>query len=448
MSGKKKCESGAHKRKMVSRVRAKRPDSSLPLPPEGADEVRLLQVDVTREEQGTTRSAQERQSSAAVVPTFSPKHFPSVLRITDLKAVNGKTLYITVRDGDEATLSCENVMTDQDKCDRTTWVFIGSRNAAAVDLIKLGQIGEKAKAKSDTLSVTADCSLVIKKVTVRDVGRYFCRQYDRSGRKQGLDSVVLLSVVIMTEHKDNDMVKLICSVSTYGWCLHTVQWVYEGNDQDVNTQHMKELQSSCSATVEFTTSHLTEPSKYSELFKCRVTDKRSGKVQQFTFNSPSSDEDTNGAATKPTTAKPVTPTTKPATATTLGKSTEAKMNQTPPTTNQTKQQATIIGVAVGLASLLIIVLVLIRLKKSKRNKTQTDENIGPSLNTAVTPGTSQDMVDPEEGVSYASISYTKKTNSKARVHGDDDAVTYSTVKASSSSAGASTDPSNLYATVN
>ena len=93
----------------------------------------------------------------------------------------------------------------------------------------------------------------------------------------------------MTEHKDADKVKLSCSVSTYDECRHTVQWVYEGNDQDVNTQHMKESRSSCSATVEFTSSHLTETSKYSELFKCNVTNENS-EVQQFTFIPPSSGE--------------------------------------------------------------------------------------------------------------------------------------------------------------
>ncbi|CAK6979360.1 uncharacterized protein LOC121882147 isoform X1 [Scomber scombrus] len=88
-------------------------------------------------------------------------------------------------------------------------------------------------------------------------------------------------------------------------------------------------------------------------------------------------------------------------------------------------------VAVGIASLLIIVLVLIRFKKTKRNKTQMDENIA----------------DPEDGVSYAYVTFAKKNNCKARVRGGDAAVIYSTVKASSSSAGASTDPGNLYATV-
>ncbi|KAF3703151.1 hypothetical protein EXN66_Car018839 [Channa argus] len=60
------------------------------------------------------------------------------------------------------------------------------------------------------------------------------------------------------------------------------------------------------------------------------------------------------------------------------------------------------------------------------------------------------MTDPEEGVCYITINFTKKTDRK--VQGDDDdegeAVTYSTVKASSSAAAAaSTDPSSLYATI-
>ena len=104
-------------------------------------------------------------------------------------------------------------MTDQDKCDSTTWIFVGSGSTAAVELIRLGQIGEKAKAKSDRLSVTANCSLVIKKVTVEDVGRYFCQQYDRSGQKQGQDSLVYLSVVT-SEYLHHNVFSSNCLVRT------------------------------------------------------------------------------------------------------------------------------------------------------------------------------------------------------------------------------------------
>ncbi|KAK2855909.1 hypothetical protein Q5P01_004644 [Channa striata] len=66
------------------------------------------------------------------------------------------------------------------------------------------------------------------------------------------------------------------------------------------------------------------------------------------------------------------------------------------------------------------------------------------------PGTRQDTTDPEDEVSYASVSFTK-TNRKVQLQNNDDegeTVTYSSVKVSSASARASTDPRRLYAAVN
>ncbi|KAF1388547.1 hypothetical protein PFLUV_G00091410 [Perca fluviatilis] len=101
-------------------------------------------------------------------------------------------------------------------------------------------------------------------------------------------------------------------------------------------------------------------------------------------------------------------------------------------------------VALVLVALLIIVAV-ISWKKMKGNTTRRNDNVGLTSNSAATqsaPETNQDTADPEGGVSYASIRYTKKTN-RAQVQrkNDDDALTYATVKASSA------DPSDLYATI-
>ncbi|XP_044185636.1 uncharacterized protein LOC122965556 [Thunnus albacares] len=352
-----------------------------------------------------------------------------VLQFSD---ITGQYSSFTVRVGDEVTLHCENVTTDQDKCDRTTWIFSRSRNTATVELIKFGQIGEEAKVKSDRLSVTANCSLVIKKVTVEDAGSYFCRQY-KSGQKQGLDSQVYLSVVTMTEHKNNNEVTLNCSVLTYdGRCRHRVKWAYQGKDVDKDNNDLKTSQSTCSATVSFLTSHYIYTSNY-KLLKCNVTDLYNRKVQLCNISPQLSCE-------KPGVAETTTE---------------------PETTTSTTQEGggksrwLYVLLAVVLVALLIIVVVLIRRKRAKVNKTQMDDSTGLSLNPAETqpaPETSQDTDDPEGGVSYASISYTRKTDSKTRVRGkddadEDDAVTYSTVKASSPSAAASTNPSSLYATV-
>ncbi|XP_049445744.1 uncharacterized protein LOC125896872 isoform X7 [Epinephelus fuscoguttatus] len=331
--------------------------------------------------------------------------------------------------GDEVTLSCENVTHDQDNCDSATWVFSDGGNTLM--LFEHGKIDREAEAKSDRLSVTANCSLVIKKVGHEDVGHFICRQF-RSGQLVS-ESQVHLSVVTMTEFKDSDFVILLCSVWTYGQCPHTVKWLYEGDQNDLETS-----QHTCSASVTFTSDY-NQKLKYSELLKCEVTDGHTEEVHQFTFSPPQSSGEKPG-------------------------------------------QWKFIVAAVGLAALIIITVAVIRWKRTKGNKTQMDENMVFAVHSSsaavprrdaagqdalhnaavevaedfdVTCQTSSaSSADPEADVSYASISYTKNTGRKAKVRLDDDddkgdAVTYSTVKApSSSSAGASADPRNLYATIN
>ena len=108
-------------------------------------------------------------------------------------AVTGQDDYIIVRDGDDITLPCKNVIEGQDKCDSTTWMYSRGEGSPEVELITLGNIN--VNDKSDRLSVTADCTLVITSVTFNDVGRYVCNQFDTSGQQRGPDSVVYPSVV-------------------------------------------------------------------------------------------------------------------------------------------------------------------------------------------------------------------------------------------------------------
>ncbi|XP_078030115.1 uncharacterized protein LOC144466546 isoform X5 [Epinephelus lanceolatus] len=341
-----------------------------------------------------------------------------LVTLLQFTAVTGQFFHtFTVRGGDDITLSCENVTDGQDNCDSTTWVFSKSRSTTTVALARGGQIVEKAKL--DRLSVTEKCFLGIKKVTDEDVGCYTCRKLTSEQRT----SAVILSVVTMTEQKDTDEVILTCSVRTYERCAHTVKWLFQGQDVDKDNKDIKTSQSLCSASVTFLTSLYIYTSRY-KLFTCAVTD--GDRVQVFPFRSQSSGEDTTTATTESTTT------------------TE---------NNTTADSWVYIIVAVALAALLILIVAIIVWRRTKGNKTQMSDTIGLTSNPAVTqaaPEPSQGTADPEDGVSYASISYTKKTNSKAQVlfKDEDDAVTYSTVKASSSSAGASADLTNLYATIN
>ncbi|KAJ4921971.1 hypothetical protein JOQ06_027787, partial [Pogonophryne albipinna] len=144
---------------------------------------------------------------------------------------------LTVRAGDEVTLPCDNLIHDQDECERTLWRFFDSRGSA----VKLFEDGQVHKAKSDRLRVTENCSLVIKKVTEEDAGVYLCSQFSRSGEERSI-SLVYLFVVTMTEHLVNDEVTLNCSVETDGRCEHSAKWLLQGRDVDkdhkeINTSH-------------------------------------------------------------------------------------------------------------------------------------------------------------------------------------------------------------------
>ncbi|XP_029318687.1 uncharacterized protein LOC115028905 isoform X5 [Cottoperca gobio] len=325
-------------------------------------------------------------------------------------AASGDYSSIFVRVGDDVTLPFENVTHDQ-KCDSYTWIM--SYSDYSVLLFEHGEIIKEAGAKSDRLSVTEKCSLVIKKVTVQDVGLYICRQII-SGQQLGEDALYELSVVTLTEHHNNDQVTLLCSVSTSDRCIHTVEWLYEGDENDV----MMTSQSTCSAAVTFPTAL-----SYYELLKCALTDRYNKKEHLFTFSPPQSSGDDATTTTSPTTT-----TTSPTTTTTSPTSGGMKEAASEDNNNPTALWwLWLVGALVGVAALLITSVAVIRWKKTKGNKTQTDDI----------------MADPEEGVSYASISYTRKENSKAQVHDADegDAVTYSTVRAAA-------DPSDLYATVN
>ncbi|XP_067428518.1 uncharacterized protein [Thunnus thynnus] len=247
-----------------------------------------------------------------------------------ITAVTGQFSSVIVRDGDDVTLPCESVTANQDKCDNINWFFSSSN---PVDLVKRGRIHENTKVKSDRLSVTANCSLVIKKITQEDADIYFCRQH-----RSQQDSQLYLSVISMIKHEDSDYVTLFCFVRTHDSCIHTVKWLYEGHDVDENVTI---LQIGCYGLVGFPASHHKLKSTSHEIFQCKVTDGYTNKEHLFTFSPPSSGD--------------ATPTT----------------NDTP-----TKQQVWLrfIIVSVGLTALIIIFVSVNIWTRTKVNKSQMDDN--------------------------------------------------------------------------
>ncbi|XP_067337858.1 uncharacterized protein [Channa argus] len=142
---------------------------------------------------------------------------------------------------------------------------------------------------------------------------------------------------------------------------------------------------------------------------------------------------TKQATTKPTTVKPVTTKSPASSCITVTTSTPSQLPK--------EVWWTLVILPVVLAALTVVAF--INLKRTKGTRTQMDDNMVA------------DVADPEEGVSYASVTYTKKTKHKAQTKDEgDDEVTYSSVKAlsssssSSSAAAAFTDSSIVYAAIN
>ncbi|XP_029984233.1 uncharacterized protein LOC115414988 [Sphaeramia orbicularis] len=379
------------------------------------------------EEQPDDNGKNNKNTTVTSTPTA-----PEMNTSGNSAAANGDMLYIYGRDGDGVTLPCTSVRDDQNQCDGTTWTINEKRTKGGIELIQLGKITENDQDKSDRLNITEDCSLVFNKVKDEDVGFYSCRQYDRSGQERGRSSSVVLSVVSLTERQDGDDVTLNCSVSRREQCISRVTWMY--NDGEVGKDHpdLTISKPSCSAMVTFNRRKYFCSSKV-QLFKCRVHHNK--EKTDFPFRCSSSEEqpDDNGNNNKNTRVTPMP--------------TAPEMN-----TSGNSDQWWIIPMVVVFVVIIVTVVVFIIWKKHKGKERQTNGDVAltssPDMMQSA-PETSHDLADPEDAVPYASISYTKKANSEARVlsKDDDDTVTYSAVKASSSSAAAYTDPSNLYATV-
>ncbi|XP_039454647.1 uncharacterized protein LOC120433122 isoform X3 [Oreochromis aureus] len=219
-----------------------------------------------------------------------------MIRIAAFSTVSLNETSIFMKVGDDVTLPCLNLIDQQNNCDGTTWTFASRNKPTTIELITLGQIGEHAKTKSDRLSVTANCSVLIKKLKVEDVGFYSCQQYKvketPSKHTRVRQSFVDLSVITLTEHKNIDKGILNCSVLTHGECHHTVMWQIKGKDVDKEDNEIVTSQTVCSTTVSIPESHFLYSSRYN-ILACEVTDSKIGKVQLFTFTSQPSGEETD-----------------------------------------------------------------------------------------------------------------------------------------------------------
>ncbi|XP_058468667.1 uncharacterized protein LOC131443240 [Solea solea] len=308
---------------------------------------------------------------------------------------------IIVRPGGEVTLPCENVV--EENCASTTWLFGRSPLSPSAVLVLPGRV-VVSRTEPERLRVTANCSLVLKEVTEEDVGRYGCRNAHTSK-----DSQVELSVININTQtiRDGKKVKLTCSVTTYGNCSLTVKWLHFKTEEDKDNKDMKISDSACLSTLASTPHHVMYSLR--KFLTCEVTDRRTHKVELFTFNPESTGKNKS----------------------------ETENKERKPPLEDPQQQLQLqwwwyfaLAVVV-LAVLLLSAVALVMWMRNRGNKSKMEET----------------MADPGDAVAYASITLPPGISSQIR--GGDCKVTYSTVNLSFSPArNSAAEPGNLYATVN
>ncbi|XP_023203844.1 uncharacterized protein LOC111611406 isoform X1 [Xiphophorus maculatus] len=243
--------------------------------------------------------------------------------------------FFTVTAGDEITLHCGNRSDPQRDAGSTEWLFSGFRSPETEILVR--EMSRNVTRRSDRLSVSADRSLVIKTVTVDDVGFYTCRK-NVSGKQDDAD--IFLSVIDMVELKVNGKVVLNCSVLQYEDCRYVVEWLYDGEKEILSDIEISPP--SCSATMTLSTSGRQQ--KPYESLTCKVTNTYTEKAEHFRYKCP----------------PPV-------------KKTDA-IKKNPPEQQDFPYLLRGIVVSVGLAVLIISVVTVNILTKTKANKSETNDD--------------------------------------------------------------------------
>ncbi|CAJ1077887.1 uncharacterized protein LOC117824562 [Xyrichtys novacula] len=193
-----------------------------------------------------------------------------LIALPQFTAAQAKTLYLTIRDGDDVTLPCENLIANQINCEGTDWRFDDSPNAASILLFRQGRIGKYAGSKSGRLSVTEDCHLHIKRVSLEDVGHYLCQQFN-PGRMHDSNALVDLSVVTMTKQRGSDSVTFSGSVWAPDQSTCRVKWLSGGEVVSEHHQGFRTPDRLCFSSAVFQTNHHFMNKSRSNSLQCEVT---------------------------------------------------------------------------------------------------------------------------------------------------------------------------------
>ncbi|XP_032440381.1 uncharacterized protein LOC116733684 isoform X2 [Xiphophorus hellerii] len=255
---------------------------------------------------------------------------------------------VIVRGGDEVLLACENMM-GPINCLRIHWLFSKLSQGTALAL----------------------------KVSAVDVGTYYCQQVQTTDQMEIIHTVAL-SLVNITEQKDDEEVTLNCSVIPNDPCKHNVKWLYQGQSIDKNNTNLGTKDPVCAAEVTFKSSHYVyELGRYNSL-QCAVEESGGRKQQRFPFRAETPEK----------------------------KNKRSEDNEA----EQPSGMWWLYVIEAALAAFLLSVSLPIKTKKNKGNKTPVDENLDDPEVSVVIFSTGGRHEHPPSGCSTGLLVFFAKTN--------------------------------------
>ncbi|XP_024146357.1 uncharacterized protein LOC112157695 isoform X1 [Oryzias melastigma] len=132
----------------------------------------------------------------------------SVMLMLQVKGIQGQTEHLYKKLGEDVVLSC-NISFSTNLCSSVNWLH--SRNAnPATELVYGGRV-RLGSAGASRLSLSRNCSLLIRNITAEDAGIYTCRHKTRPNLNVFLNTLGITS----SSPDDNGRVILQCSLSGY-----------------------------------------------------------------------------------------------------------------------------------------------------------------------------------------------------------------------------------------
>ncbi|KAM9778254.1 uncharacterized protein ACBT44_000141 isoform 5-T7 [Syngnathus typhle] len=306
---------------------------------------------------------------------------------------------IFLKAGDEVTLPCERT-----SCADLEWVS-GQDGSLTSTEVRDGRVVSSSP-RSQRLSLKADCSLLIKRVTAEDAGFFTCQQ----GGQYDFNFVLTVMTVKLSSPQDSDPGHVVLECSLACWPSYNcrcraggLRWM---NERDETLSPLRTESNHCVSFLEVL------PVGHESNYTCQYVDENHVQVQAQ-YTAVFTEVDAGGPRDTTEVDAGVPRDTRP-----------------PPERNTL---FIIIGAAVAVLMLLVILVVVILVRRKSRRDADHGTNVASPLDLLKSTQPAETghfvLAQQEDNAMYASVNYNHKMEDTKHKDGspEENNVTYATV---------------------